>query len=203
MRLVLSGFLAMFLLQRFFPHHHHDVSDEAPERTAADSITKAAPTLAEQSASRLSWIATTVGMTMHSLVGGMALAAAVGSDAGGLSGWLGLGTALVILLHKPFDALAVSTVMHAGRCSMFSRHLINTLFAFVTPLGALLFYLGVSRFAAGNPSVLGGALAFCAGTFLCIAGGGILPEMQFHTHDRIKLSLALLLDSLKSAMCCR
>jgi zinc and cadmium transporter len=45
-QLVLSGFLAMFLLQRFFPHHHHDVSEEAPERTAADSITKAAPTLA-------------------------------------------------------------------------------------------------------------------------------------------------------------
>lgn len=190
MRDVLAGFLAMFLLQRFFPHHHHDVSEEAPERSGAQP--GGTPTLAEQSASHLSWIATTVGMTLHSLVGGMALAAAVSAGADGRSGWLGLGTALVIILHKPFDALAVSTVMTAGRCSISSRHLINTLFAFVTPLGAVLFYLGVSRYAAGNPGVLGGTLAFCAGTFLCIAGGGLLPEMQFHAHDRIKLSLALL-----------
>jgi len=190
MQWVLSGFLAIFLLQRFFPYHHHDVSDEAPERrgTKPDET----PTLAEQSASHLSWIATTIGMTLHSLVGGMALAAAVSADAGGLSGWMGLGTALVIILHKPFDALAVSTVMTAGRCPIASRHLINTLFAFVTPLGAVLFYMGVSRYAAGNPKILGDALAFCAGTFLCIAGGGILPEMQFHAHDRIKLSFALL-----------
>ncbi len=185
LRFVLAGFLAMFFLQRFLPHHHHDVSEEAPEH-------RGDPTLAEQSASHLSWVATTAGMTLHSLVGGMALAAAVSAGANGRSGWLGLGTALVIILHKPFDALAVSTVMTAGRCSISSRHLINSLFAFVTPLGAVLFYMGVSQFAAGNPGVLGGALGFCAGTFLCIAGGGLLPEMQFHAHDRIKLSLALL-----------
>ena len=36
------------------------------------------------------------------------------------------------------------------------------------------------------------ALAFSAGTFLCIALSDLLPELQFHTHDRIKLSVALL-----------
>ena len=30
-RWVLAGFLVMFFLQRFFPHHHHDVSEGAPE----------------------------------------------------------------------------------------------------------------------------------------------------------------------------
>jgi zinc and cadmium transporter len=40
--------------------------------------------------------------------------------------------------------------------------------------------------------VLGDALAFCAGTFLCIAGTELLPEVQFHSHDRGKLSLAVL-----------
>lgn len=131
-------------------------------------------------------------MTLHSLVGGMALAVAVTADGGASSGWLGLGTALAIILHKPFDALAVSTVMTTSRCSLSSRHLINTLIAFVTPLGAVLFYAGLGRYAADNPFLLGGALAFCAGTFLCIAGGGLLPEMQFHAHDCIKLSLAML-----------
>ena len=51
---------------------------------------------------------------------------------------------------------------------------------------------GETALIIGGGGVLGGALAFCAGTFLCIAGGGLLPEMQFHTHDRIKLSLAML-----------
>jgi zinc and cadmium transporter len=191
-RYILGGFLAMFFLQRFFPHHHHDVSEGAPERGVPPAKTGPVPTLAEQSAGQLSWIATTVGMTLHSLVGGVALAAAVNAEPQVSGGWLGLGTALVIILHKPFDAMAVATLMAASGCSRFSRHLINTLFAFVTPLGAVLFAAGVNFFAAGNPVVLGDALAFCAGTFLCIAGTGLLPEVQFHSHDRVKLSLAVL-----------
>jgi zinc and cadmium transporter len=39
---------------------------------------------------------------------------------------------------------------------------------------------------------LGCALAFCAGTFLCISCSDLLPELQFHSHDRFKLSVALL-----------
>jgi zinc and cadmium transporter len=35
-------------------------------------------------------------------------------------------------------------------------------------------------------------LAFSAGTFLCIALSDLLPELQFHEHDRWKLSVALL-----------
>jgi zinc and cadmium transporter len=190
-RYVIGGFLAMFFLQRFFPHHHHDVPEGAPEHDVPSAETRREPTLAERSAGQLSWIATTVGMTLHSLTGGVALAAAVNAGPDVSSGWLGLGTALVIILHKPFDAMAVATLMAAGGCSRFSRHLINTLFAFVTPVGAILFAAGVSRFAEGNPVVLGNALAFCAGTFLCIAGTGLLPEVQYHSHDRIKLSLAL------------
>jgi zinc and cadmium transporter len=39
---------------------------------------------------------------------------------------------------------------------------------------------------------MAGALAFSAGTFLCIALSDLLPELQFHSHDRLKLSIALL-----------
>jgi zinc and cadmium transporter len=56
----------------------------------------------------------------------------------------------------------------------------------------MLFYLGVSHLAGANEAILGGALAFCAGTFFCIACADLLPELQFHSHDRLKLSLALL-----------
>jgi len=40
--------------------------------------------------------------------------------------------------------------------------------------------------------VLGCSLAFCAGSFLCIASSDLLPELQFHSHDRFKLSVMLL-----------
>jgi zinc and cadmium transporter len=202
MRLALGGFLVMFFLQRFFPHHHHDVSEGAPEhghaggehshrREVSAEPGLAGHTLAEQSASQLSWAATTIGMAFHSLLGGVALAAAVAAEAGGHSGLVGLGTALVIILHKPFDAMTVSTLMAASGCSRFSRHLLNGLFALATPLGAILFYAGASHFFGSNPAFLGGALAFCAGTFLCISCADLLPELQFHSHDRLKLSLAL------------
>jgi zinc and cadmium transporter len=202
-RWALGGFMVMFFLQRFFPHHHHDVSEGAPEHGHSEAGPPHSPaefhdrnppirTLAEQSAGQLSWAATTVGMALHSLVGGVALAAAVAAESGGHGGWVGLGTALVIILHKPFDAMAVSTLMAAGGCSRFARHLLNGFFAFVTPLGAVLFYVGASHFFATNPVFLGSALAFCAGTFLCIACADLLPELQFHTHDRVRLSLALL-----------
>jgi zinc and cadmium transporter len=202
MQWALGGFLVMFFLQRFLPHHHHDVAEGAPEhhgpgaappprhlesRASGDS----AHTLAEHSASRLSWAATTIGMAFHSLLGGVALAAAVAAEAGGHTVLVGLGTALVIILHKPFDAMTVSTLMAASGCSRFSRHLLNGLFALATPLGAILFYAGASHFFGSSPAFLGGALAFCAGTFLCISCADLLPELQFHSHDRLKLSLAL------------
>ena len=120
-------------------------------------------------------------MAFHSLLGGVALAAAVAAEAGGHAGLVGLGTALVIILHKPFDAMAVSTLMAASGCSRFSRHLLNGLFALVTPLGAILFYAGASHLFGSNPAFLGCALAFCAGTFLCIACADLLPELQFHS----------------------
>jgi len=192
MQWALGGFLVMFFLQRFFPHHHHDVSEGVPEHCHPALAKPGSHALADHSARQLSWIATTVGMTLHSLMGGVALAAAVAAEGGRHSGGVGLGTALVIILHKPFDAMAVSTLMAASGCSRFARHLLNGLFALVTPLGAMLFYAGASHFFGANPVFLGGALAFCAGTFLCIAGADLLPELQFHAHDRLQLSLALL-----------
>jgi len=130
-------------------------------------------------------------MACHSLQGGAALAAIVGAEAGGNSGSVGLGTALVIVLHKPFVAMRVSTLMAASGCPRFSRHLFNTLFTLVTPLVAILFYTGLSYLFGSNAAFLRCVLAFCAGSFLCIACADLLPELQFHSHDRLKLSLAL------------
>jgi zinc and cadmium transporter len=129
---------------------------------------------------------------LHSLLDGLALAASVEAGAHGHVKLAGLGVALVVILHKPFDAMAISTLMTAGGSSRLSRHVLNGLFALVSPVGAVLFYFGAGHFAGSDAVLLGSALAFCAGTFLCIASSDLLPELQFHSHDRFKLSVALL-----------
>jgi zinc and cadmium transporter len=126
------------------------------------------------------------------LLDGLALGASVAATAGG-HGLAGFGTALAVILHKPFDAMAVLTLMSAGGSSRFARQLLNALFSLATPLGVVLFYFGANHLAGSNVVFLGCALAFCAGTFLCIASSDLLPELQFHSHDRLKLSIALLL----------
>lgn len=203
---LLGGFLVMFFLQRFFHFHHHDSPEGDPEDCCHDHDAPEnhghahepghehhAHTLADKSAQQLSWVGTALGLTLHSLLDGLALAAAVEAGAHGHANFAGLGVALVVILHKPFDAMAVSALMTAGGSSRFFRHVLNGLFALVSPVGAVLFYLGASHFAADNAAFLGCALAFCAGTFLCIASSDLLPELQFHSHDRLKLSVALIL----------
>jgi zinc and cadmium transporter len=196
---VLGGFVAMFFLQRFFHFHHHDLPEGDPEdcchlEHAGEHgyAGQHAHTLADKSAKQLSWMGTALGLTLHSLLDGLALAAAVEVQTRGSRGLAGLGVALAVVFHKPFDAMAVSTLMTVSGSSQTLRQSLNGLFALATPLGVVLFYFGASHFADSNAVFLGGALAFCAGTFLCIACSDLLPELQFHSHDRFKLSLALM-----------
>jgi zinc and cadmium transporter len=216
---MLGGFLTMFFLQRFFHFHHHDLPEGDPEDCCHDERAVEAQehnhdhdhhhdhdhghdhehehahhahTLAEKSAQQLSWVGTALGLTLHSLLDGLAMAVAVEATAYG-HGLAGFGTALAVILHKPFDAMAVSTLMTARGSSRFSRELLNALFSLATPLGVVLYYLGANHMADSNAVFLGCTLAFCAGTFLCIASSDLLPELQFHSHDRLKLSVALLL----------
>lgn len=185
---LLAGFVVMFLLQRFLPFHHHDVVEGSPVEPCGHTHS-----LAERSARSLSWAGVALGLSLHSIFDGLALAAGVAAGNQTHSGALGLGTALAVILHKPFGALAISTLMVASHTSRRSQRWVNLAFASVTPLGALLFFLGAGHLAHSHPAGVGAALAFCAGTFLCIACADLLPELQFHTHDRIKLSIALLL----------
>jgi zinc and cadmium transporter len=184
---LLTGFLTMFFLQRFLPFHHHDVVEGNPLEPCGHTHS-----LAERSARSLSWAGVALGLSLHSVFDGLAMAAAVAAGQQVQSGALGLGTALAVILHKPFGALAISTLMVAGQTTRSFQRLVILAFALVTPLGALLFFLGAGHLVHSHPGWVGAALAFCAGTFLCIACADLLPELQFHSHDRIKLSLALL-----------
>lgn len=141
------------------------------------------------------WLGVAIGLSLHTLIDGVALGAAVEHDAAQEIGWplYGLGVFLAILLHKPLDAMSISSLMQAQGIRPGRRQLVNAGFAAMCPLGAALFAIGLSRFADRQSMILGCALAFAAGVFLCISLGDLLPELQFHEHDRVKLSLALLL----------
>ena len=51
---------------------------------------------------------------------------------------------------------------------------------------------GSNMFAgSSNADILGWTLGVSAGCFLTIALSDILPELKFHSHDRFKLTIAL------------
>jgi zinc and cadmium transporter len=87
----------------------------------------------------------------------------------------------------------VSLMLRAGVPKTLT-HLVNLGFSMMIPVGVALFAIGSGLVGPGSTGRLtGDALGFSAGTFLCIALSDLLPELQFHEHDRLKLSAALLL----------
>jgi zinc and cadmium transporter len=140
----------------------------------------------------LSWIGVAFGLALHTAIDGIALAASVVAEAQhGEGTWLlGLGTFLAVVLHKPLDAMSITSLMGAGGWSKRSQLLVNGFYALMCPLGALLFYFGVAD-SEHQGALVGGALAFSAGVFVCISLGDLLPELSFHSHDRVKLSASL------------
>lgn len=189
---LLAGFLVMFFIERYFCFHHHDVEgDESAGCSHKDRHGDDA-----HSTHQITWSGAAVGLTLHSVIAGVALAASVEAQAHGSDPHTtilaGFGTFIVIFLHKPFDSLTLGTLMAKGGWSPKSRHLINCLFALAIPVGAVIFHLGLSSVTNESHFVMY-ALAFSAGTFLCIAMSDLLPELQFHHHDRLALSLALIL----------
>jgi zinc and cadmium transporter len=136
-----------------------------------------------------------LGLAIHSLIDGVAVAASVVAavEHGSAWGFLGAGTFFAVLFHKPLDSLSITSVMAVGNWSRRARNVVNLLFSLICPAGALLFYFGTRELGAGQHIAVGCTLGFSAGVFLCISLADILPEIQFHHHDRVKLSAALLI----------
>lgn len=195
----LGGFLVMFLLERFFCFHHHETEDDhghtcGHSHDSSEQCTEDAPSHSHT----FGWTGALVGMTVHTLIAGFALGAAVGAgvERSGASpqtaGLLGIGVFLGILLHKPFDSFTVVALMRREGTSAFAMHLVNALFALVVPLGVLLFVWSSEEIdAATTYTAL--ALAFSGGTFICIASSDLLPELQFHSHDRLGITAAFVI----------
>lgn len=180
------GILVMFFLERFFCFHHHDAPDSHQQGESGPNQQGHADPVHDHA---LTWSGAAVGLTLHSVLAGVALAASVQSEEGAV--WPGLAVFLVIFFHKPFDSMSLLTLMSAGGRTGSVRHLVNGLFALAIPIGVIVFFLGVPV-ASGGTWGIGEALAFAAGLFVCIALSDLLPELHFHQHDRVKLSVALL-----------
>lgn len=199
---VLVGLMTMFFVERFFCFHHHEAPDDSapaacdhpPDAHGHQHAHGHGSEYQEQHTHELSWTGAATGLALHSLMDGVALAASIEIEGSAehRAYLVGVATFLGIALHKPFDAMAIGTLMAAGGWARRHRHLVNLLFALMIPLGALMFHLGIRHFG-DTGAIVGRALAFSAGTFLCISLSDLLPELQFHQHDRIKLSVALLL----------
>jgi zinc and cadmium transporter len=171
---LLGGFLAIFLLERFLPSHCHDVAEDGHDHGHACGHEH-----------QLTWIGTYGGLTLHSILAGIALAAAW--SAGGVE--VALGVFIAIVLHKPFDGLTLIAMMRVAKVGKTKTHLANIVFSIGVPVGVILFQLGGE---VSHPAIAA-ALAFSAGMFLCISLSDLLPELQFHGHDRIGLTFALIL----------
>ena len=198
---VLAGFFLMFLLERAFHghahhtaygdlathvdghhgHHHHDQPHSHP-----------GPLSSTARSARWAWLGAFAGLTLHSLADGAALAASVNADAAHGTGFLaGFATFLAVLLHKPFDAGIIATLMVNADVRPRLRLLVNALYAAVVPCGAVCFLASLRLFGDQEGELLGIALAMAAGAFLCIAAADLLPEVQFHSHDRVLLTVSL------------
>lgn len=197
-RWMLFGIVAMFLLIRSFHVHHHGPAevdhhhDHDHDHSHGHDHDSSAGS--HSHGSGLSWLGIAFGLSLHTLIDGIALGAHVTADIGHeiVLSLLGLGTFLGVLLHKPLDAVSITSLMAAGGWSKRSRHLVNLGFSLMCPLGAILFVTGVSQVEASlQHEVVGCALAFAAGVFLCISLADLLPEMEFHSHNRIRLTVAL------------
>jgi zinc and cadmium transporter len=188
------GVVGLFCIERFLAPHSHELSSQLqPEHEHEpgcehDHEHRAAPAVA-------GWMAV-LGLTIHTFMNGAGLAGAVQFDteAGAAAAALpGLALFLAIILHKPADALAISTVLWRKGVSPGKLTLVQLGFAAMVPVGAAAFLLAEKTIASDFVNQLtGAALAFSAGTFLFIALSDLLPEVQFHRHDRIPLSLALI-----------
>ena len=167
-------------------HHSHDhacTHDAAHEHAGSGQHT-------------FSWVGLAFGLALHTIIDGLALGAAVAAEAhdGGVApGWqlYGLGVFLAVFLHKPLDSLSITSLMAAGGWSQRSALIANVAFALLCPLGAVGFVLGLSQLATQQHALVGWALAFAAGVFLCISLADLLPELTFHAHDRLPLTAAL------------
>lgn len=198
-----AGIVLVFLLQRYLaPHSHepaapetvrehadHDHAHHAHHGHADRSDADHAHGQIPPKPAVASFIAIAA-LSVHSLFDGIAIGAATGAvtDGGSSLSWA---VFFSVLIHKPLDGLSVSMLLLNARSERRTLWMVQIIYAALVPVGALVFHLVQGAMQNAGPFI-GHTLAFSAGTFLSIALTDLLPELHFHSHDRNKLTLAML-----------
>ena len=191
-----AGLLGMFFLIRFAPFHSHEPPAAARDAGHRHDGPGACGHPHHHPAPHpASWAGAVFGLSLHALIDGAAIGAAVraaGQAAAGAAVPAGFGAALAVLLHKPLDGVTIATLLRTGGPETQRRATaVNVAYAALTPAGAFGFHL-LAGAVPGTDLLTGTALALAAGAFICIALSDLLPELEFHAHDRFALSAALL-----------
>ena len=185
-----AGIVALIFILHVFHFHSHESLEQPPSSEFSDAHNHADG----QRGGTLFGVLT--GLAIHTVMEGVTLGVTVELNMRhyGQAGVLpGLAVFIAIVLHKPLDAYTILFLSKRAGHSPAVRQILNIGFALLCPLVAFLaFWIGNHLGEDLSSLYIGYVLAFAAGAFLCISLSDLLPEIQFHYHDRIWLVIALL-----------
>src|SRR5437899_2982053 len=166
------GVVGLFCIERFIAPHSHEIDGQdnhghehkkaefdhghahnhAHEAANSGERRAAAPAVA-------GWAAV-FGLTLHTFMNGLGLASAANSGEELLK-MPGFALFLAIVLHKPADALAISTVLSRKGISRQKIFLVLLGFAAMIAVGVIAFYkIGAELHEESRKQLIGAALAF-------------------------------------------
>jgi len=163
--LVPAGFLALFLLERYVLVHACEEPPGCEEHARHPAFGTTA----------------FLGLSVHTLFDGVALASSVAQKVGGMA-------FLAIMAHKVPSSLSLASILKEEGRSRARVLVLVLLFGLMVPLGAGLYH-GLEQ-VAHWPGLTGYALAFSSGTFLYIAVSDLLPHVNRHGQGRRLLHIA-------------
>lgn len=173
-KFILLGFIALYLVERFFLHRHvhhgGDADDHCCPPPAADR-------------GKAFGLTALAGMALHTFFDGISISAGFAVD---------VPTALLIflavLMHKVPDGLVIASLMLAAGAGRGRAYLAAVLLALSTVLGSIAawFFLGDAAVAGREAAeaVAAAMLAFSAGIFLYVAASDLIPEVK-RSRDRL------------------
>jgi zinc and cadmium transporter len=113
--------------------------------------------------------AVAIGISFHSMLDGLAVAASFGQ------GKLGAVVLVAVIAHKIPEAFALVTLLLLDHWRRTATTVWLVAYSITTPVGA---FLTIDFLRNADPSSIAAAVAFSAGTFLAIAASDILPRIQ-------------------------
>ncbi|NOX89159.1 MAG: ZIP family metal transporter [Calditrichaeota bacterium] len=159
----LAGFLMLFILEKFIMTH---------------------PCPSEHCEYHQVGLSAFIGLSLHSLITGLALGAGV------LVPRLGFIVFLAVILHKLPASLSLTSLFLKENYSNKKIFAHLTVFSLMVPIGAIITFFFLKN---TDHKTIGFLIAFSAGTFLHVAADDLLPEVHQHSHERISRLISFII----------